>query len=93
MERREPGESESSKALFALLAHGGTQADAVRSLFDRTSLWRYSKGKTTPSADVAARLEEATDGEVPANGWDAEANQPASDRVPTVPPTDEKAAG
>lgn len=64
-------ESKSSRALDTLLEEGGEVAERVKQSIERTTLWRYRNGKAMPPADSAAELERLTDGEVPANGWEA----------------------
>lgn len=80
----QPGESRSSRALDRVLNRGGPKAEAVLALvkpgpmavMDRTSLWRYRNGKTTPPADVASKIHAATRGTVPANGWASDSEKP-----------------
>lgn len=64
-------ESRSSRQLDALLVAGGEVAEKIKAAVERTTLWRYRKGKSTPPADAASELERVTEGLVPANGWEA----------------------
>ena len=62
--------STSSRALDALLEEGGELAETIGDVAHRTVLWRYRKGKGKPDAETIARLERASGGRVPANGWE-----------------------
>lgn len=68
-------ESDSSRALDALLNEGGDFARAVADAFTaekihRTVVWRYRNGRGKPDADTIAKIERITRGRVPANGWE-----------------------
>jgi hypothetical protein len=63
-------ESQSSRALDALLNRGGPAAEAIKtSSIHRTMLWRYRTGRGKPDAKSIALLEQLSGGEVPGNGW------------------------
>lgn len=64
--------SPSSRALDALLNEESDEAEAVKRIAHRTVLWRYRTGKGKPEAEVVAKLERASGGRVPANGWEDE---------------------
>lgn len=63
--------SESSQALDRYLAAAGVELEAFARAVgvNRVSVWRYRKGEAMPPADTAAKIESATGGAVPANGW------------------------
>lgn len=77
-------ETRASRALGEILNEGGPAAERVKARIpDRTTLWRYRNGKTTPPADVASDLDRITDGRVPADGWSSEDAAPDSSPVAT----------
>jgi hypothetical protein len=70
--------STSSRALHALLEEGGEQAEAVKLVAHRTVLWRYRNGNGKPDVVTATKLERASEGRVPANGWEDDAAEAKS---------------
>jgi hypothetical protein len=62
-------QSVASKALDELLNSGSAEAQEIRAHVDRMMLWRYRNDKGKPSAETAAKLEQLSNGLVPANGW------------------------
>lgn len=77
-------ETRGSRALDEVLNEGGPLAERVKARIpDRTTLWRYRNGKTTPPADIASDLDRLTEGRVPASGWSSEDAAPGSAPVAT----------
>lgn len=73
------GLSVASRALDELLGGKSPEAEEIRKQVDRMQLWRYRHGKGKPSAETAAKLEQLSNGRVPANGWvDVEENGSAA---------------
>jgi transcriptional regulator with XRE-family HTH domain len=59
-----------SRALSRILDEGGEKKERVLALgLHRSQLWRYATGRGKPDADQVAKLAQATDGEVAADGW------------------------
>jgi hypothetical protein len=61
-----------SRALDELLEAGGALAETVKEKYERTTLWRWRNGHSTPLANDASDLDKLTKGRVPADGWSAE---------------------
>lgn len=61
--------STSSQELERLIRLGGPEAEAVKALTSRSTLWRWRRGTRVPSATEAGDIERITRGRIPANGW------------------------
>jgi hypothetical protein len=64
-----PGKTQSSEALDAVLNKGGADAEQIRDKFHRTMLWRLRSGKRSPELQTAVDIEKITGGKVTAEGW------------------------
>lgn len=61
--------SRSSVALDELLDRGGDAAEAIRTRFHRTMLWRLRTGRRLPEIETATELHRLSGGRVPIDGW------------------------
>lgn len=82
--------SRSQKALAAIVL--GQEGDdpvrsrlrkALKDVCHRSTMWEYAKGVAIPSAPRAAKIEKASEGRVPANGWDSD--EPHSTAATSAP--------
>ncbi len=67
--------SKSSRALHDLLNEDSGEASAVREAFHYTMLSKYRHAWGKPDADGVAKMHRLSNGLVPADGWETDADE------------------